>query len=141
MKQGSINRKRKGFLMMEVVLAIGIFAIAATSFAVAIYRISDTANSAQRQMKITRVLQSALNEYVSIPRIEEMSESVILDELISGAEVTVETEIVLMPEMENQDGELLQDMYHIEVRARWFEEGDWQEEIAETWRYGQLYQQ
>ena len=43
--------------------------------------------------------------------------------------------------MENKDGQLLQEMYRIEIKARWFENGEWQERIVETWRYGQMYQQ
>ena len=42
--------------------------------------------------------------------------------------------------MENEDGQILQEMYRIEVKARWFENGDWQDRTVETWRYGRMYQ-
>lgn len=133
-------RPKRGFLMMEVVLALGIFAIAATGFAIALSRTSDAAQLSQRQMQINRILESALDEALSLPVLEEGSESVSLDEEIGGAAVEIDTRIELLDEIENQDGQLLQQMYRIEVTAHWYERGEWQEEMAETWRYGRLYQ-
>jgi hypothetical protein len=52
----------------------------------------------------------------------------------------IETTVELLPELENEDGQLLQEMYRIEVVARWFENGTGQEQSAETWRYSRLYQ-
>lgn len=127
--------------MMEVVLALGIFAIAATGFAIAIGRTSDAAQLAQRQMQIDRILESALDEALSLPVLEEGTETVSLDEMIGGAAVEIDTRIELLDEMENMDGQLLQQMYRIEVTAHWYADGDWREEMAETWRYGRLYQQ
>jgi hypothetical protein len=31
-------------------------------------------------------------------------------------------------------------MYRIEIQARWFANGAWQERVVETWRYGRMYQ-
>jgi hypothetical protein len=45
-----------------------------------------------------------------------------------------------MEEMENQDGQLLQDMWRITVTA-YFMQGDTEmSRSALTWRYGRLYQ-
>jgi hypothetical protein len=125
---------------MEVVLAFGIFAIAATGFAIAIGEISDAAQMAQRQMQIDRILESSLDEALSLPVLEEGVETVSLKEMIGGAPVEVDTKIELLDEMENMDGQLLQQMYRIEITAHWYADGDWQSEMAETWRYGRLYQ-
>ncbi len=130
----------RGFLMMEVVLALGIFAIAATGFAVAIARTSDAAQLSQRRMQIDRILESALDEALSLPVLEEGVETVSLQETIGDEAVEIDTKIEILDEMENMDGQLLQQMYRIEVTAHWFESGEWQEEMAETWRYGRLYQ-
>jgi type II secretory pathway pseudopilin PulG len=126
--------------MMEVVLALGIFGMAATAFAIALQRTADAATMAQRRMQIGRILESSLTEALSMPNLEEGKTSVTLLEEIGGAEVEVDTLIEPLLEMENQDGQLLQQMFRIEVSAHWYENGEWVEETAETWRYARLYQ-
>lgn len=140
MKTKRQSRNRRGFLMMEVVLAIGVFAIAATGFAIALARTADAAALAQRRMKITRILDSALREAVSLPALEEGVTSVSLDETIGGESVEVDTTVEILEALENQDGAILQQMFRIEVAAIWYEGGVVNEEVAETWRYGRLYQ-
>ncbi|MFC7336318.1 hypothetical protein ACFQY0_03945 [Haloferula chungangensis] len=140
MRANCQSRKARGFLMMEVVLAIGIFAIAATGFAVALARTSDAAALAQRRMQITRILDSALREALSLPVLEEGTTTVSLLEEIGAAPVEVDTTIEILNELTNQDGQLLQQMYRIEVTANWYQDGAWNNETAETWRYGRLYQ-
>ena len=140
MRSNSQTRNARGFLMMEVVLAIGIFAIAATGFAVALARTSDAAALAQRRMQITRILDSALREALSLPTLEEGTTTVALREEIGAAPVEIDTTIEILSEMENQDGQLLQQMFRIEVAANWYQDGEWKQETAETWRYGRLYQ-
>jgi hypothetical protein len=124
---------------MEVLLALGVFGIAATGFAVALHRTADLAATAQRKLKMTRLLQSALAEAMSYPVLEEGSTTVAVEEMSDeGLEIT--TTVELLPEMENEDGQLLQEMYRIEVLATWFSNAVQQEQVAETWRYSRLYQ-
>lgn len=130
----------RGFLMMEVVLAIGIFAIAATGFAMALAKTADAATLAQRRMQITRILDSSLREALSLPVLEEGTTTVALREEIGGAGVEIDTTVQILDQLLNQDGELLQQMYRIEVVANWYEDGEWKKESAETWRYARLYQ-
>lgn len=133
------SRHRRGFLMFEVVLALGIFGIAATAFAVALAQTADAAAFAQRRMQIGRILESSLTEAMSLPTLEEGSTSVTLLEEIGGETVEIDTLIEPLLEMENQEGETLQQMFRIEISAHWYENGEWMEETAETWRYGRLY--
>jgi type II secretory pathway pseudopilin PulG len=133
------RRFRKGFLLLEVLLALGVFGIAATGFAVALHKTADLAATAQRKLKMTRLLESALAEAMSYPVLEEGTTSVAVEEM-SEENLEIETTVELLPEMENEDGQLLQEMYRIEVAARWFENGIEREQIAETWRYSRLYQ-
>lgn len=132
-------RRSGGFLLLEVILALGIFGIAATAFAVALQRTSDLASQAQNEVRITRLLESALAEAMSYPVLEEGTTSVPVEEM-SGLGMEIDTLVELLPEMENQDGRLLQEMYRIRVTAHWFDNGQWREESAETWRYSRLYQ-
>jgi len=133
------RRAARGFLLMEVILALGIFGIAATAFAVALQKTADLAELTNRELTTTRLLQSALAEAMSYPVLEEGTTSVTVDEMADHG-MEIETTVELLPEMQNEDGQMLQEMYRIEVAARWFENGVPQEQIAETWRYSRLYQ-
>jgi hypothetical protein len=133
------RRAARGFLLLEVILAVGVFGIAATAFAVALQKTSDLAMLTQRELVTTRLLQSALAEAMSYPVLEKGTTSVAVDEMAEQG-MEIETTIELLPEIQNEDGQLLQEMYRIEVAARWFENGVPQEQIAETWRYSRLYQ-
>ena len=133
------RRPRRGFLLLEVLLALGVFGIAATGFAIALDRTADLAALAQRKVKITRLLESALAEAMSYPVLEEGVTSVAVEEMVE-ADLTIDTTIELLPEIENEDGQLLQEMYRIEVRAIWWDNAERQEQVAETWRYSRLYQ-
>ncbi len=130
--------RRRGFLLLEMVLALAVFGIAATGFAVALHRMADTAALAQSEMRITRILESALDETLSLPVLEEGETESEMGE--PGSEIKFLTTVELLDEMENEEGQLLQEMYRIEVKANWYANGEWQERIVETWRYGRLYQ-
>lgn len=126
--------------MLEVVLALGIFGMAATAFAVALARTSDAAQLAQRRLQVNRILDSALTATLSLPNMEEGIQTVVLEEEVGGEQVSIDTNIEPIEDLENEDGELLQQMFRITVSAHWLENGEMQEEIAETWRYGRMYQ-
>jgi prepilin-type N-terminal cleavage/methylation domain-containing protein len=131
------SRTRRGFLLLEVVIALAVFGIAATALAVAFHRMGQAADLAQNEMRITRILESALNETLSLPTLEEGTTSQVLAE--RGMEI--ETKIELMKEeLENEDGQLLQEMYRITITGRWVQNGLQNERTAETWRYARLYQ-
>ena len=121
---------------MEMILALSVFGITTTGFVVALHRMGTVARLAQSEMRITRILDSALDETLSLPTLEEGVTST----TVPGAGVELATTIELLDKMENQDGQILQQMYRIEIKARWFENSVWQERIVETWRYGPMYQ-
>ena len=128
--------KKTGFLLLEVVLALGIFAIAATGMAVAFHRMAESASLAQTEMRITRILDSALTEQLSFPTLEEGVTQI----PVEGTDIELDVVIEPIEDLENQDGELLQEMFHIEITANWFANGAWQSRSAETWRYNLMYQ-
>ncbi|TAE76785.1 MAG: hypothetical protein EAZ65_01305 [Verrucomicrobia bacterium] len=131
--------RRRGFLLLEVLLALGVFGVAATGFAVALHQTADLAANAQRKLKMTRLLESALSEAMSLPVMEEGTTSVAVEEM-SEEGLEIESTVEMLQELENEDGQLLQEMYRIEVVARWFDNGVAREQSAETWRYSPLYQ-
>lgn len=132
----SIHSPRRGFLLLEMVLALAIFSVAVTGFVVALNKMAQTAALAQSEMKITRILDSALDETLSIPVLEE-GES---NSTIEGTGIELDTTIKLIDDLQNEDGQILQEMYRIEIKAKWYDNGQWQNRAVETWRYGRMYQ-
>ena len=133
----AINPIRKsGFLLLEMILALAVFGMAATGFTVALNRMAATASLAQSELRITRILDSALEETLSQPTIEEGSDTIEIGE--TGVEL--ETNIERIEDLLNEEGQQLQDMFLIRITAKWVENGRSQERSAETWRYGMMYQ-
>jgi type II secretory pathway pseudopilin PulG len=132
----SSRKKTKGFLLLEVVLALAVFAIACTGLTVAFHRMAGAASLAQSELRITRILDSTLTEQLSMPTLEEGVNQI----PIEGNDIQLDVRIEPIEDMENQDGELLQQMFHIKIIAKWYENGAWQERSAETWRYNPMYQ-
>lgn len=127
---------RRGFLLLEMVLALAVFGMAATGFAVALKKMAEAATLAQNELQITRILDSALDETLSLPTLEEG----VTPSTVGDSGIELDTTIELLDEMEAEDGQLLQEMYRIQVDARWYDNGEWQERSVETWRYGRMYQ-
>jgi hypothetical protein len=130
------REKPNGYLLLEVVLAIAVFAIACTGLTVAFHRMAAAAGLAQSELRITRILDSALTEQLSLPMLEEGVTQV----PVEGSDIELDVVIEPIEDIENQDGELLQQMFHIKIIANWYENGAWQERSAETWRYNPMYQ-
>lgn len=127
---------RRGFLLLEMVLALGVFGIAATGFAVALRRMSQAAQLAQSELRITRILDSALDETLSLPVLEEGVTSTTVGE--TG--IDLDTTISLLEDLETEEGQPLSEMFRIEIVARWYDNGEWLERAVDTWRYGRMYQ-
>jgi prepilin-type N-terminal cleavage/methylation domain-containing protein len=126
----------RGFLLLEMVLALAVFGIAATGFAVALNRMAKVAALAQSELRITRILDSALDETLSLPVLEEG----VTDSKAGDTGVDLVTTIEPLTDLQNEEGQLLQQMYLIKIEAKWFENSEWQNRIVETWRYGLMYQ-
>lgn len=127
---------RPGYLLLEMVLALAVFGTAATGFAVALHKMGQAASLAQSELQITRIIDSALEETLSLPVLEEGE----TNSSVGDTGIELDTTIELLDEMQTQDGQLLQEMYHIQIDATWFANGDWQHRTVETWRYGRMYQ-
>ena len=131
-----LHSGKRGFLLLEMILALAVFGIAATGFAVALHRMAAVAGLAQRELRITRILESALDETLSLPVLEIGTTNTSVGE--TGIEL--DTTVELIEDLQNEDGQPLQEMYLIKVEAKWFDYGQWQNRAVDTWRYGRMYQ-
>ncbi len=132
----SARPARRGFLLLEMILALAIFGIAATGFAVALRKMAQAASFAQEELRITRILDSALDETLSLPTLEEGETTSSVGE--TGIEL--KTTVKLLEELQNEEGQQLNEMFLIQVQARWYEGSAWKDRSVETWRNGRMYQ-
>ncbi len=135
----NLHAGRRGFLLLEMILALAVFSMCITGFVVALNRMAKLAALAQNEMKITRFMDSALDETLSLPTLEEgTTESDITE---SGLDITFTTTVELLDDMQNEEGQILQEMYHITVKASWMDANrERYERQVDTWRYGRMYQ-
>jgi type II secretory pathway pseudopilin PulG len=138
-----------GVALIEVILAVAFFGMAALGLLRALTYMSQAANNAKMELRMTAVLESTLTQFARQPKIEETQRPIVSEPDESG--VWTETRILEMNEKngnllqtdESEQGgrQPLQQMYHIIVTAYWELGGQRGEETAETYRYGPLFQQ
>lgn len=130
-------RARAGMILMELVISIAIFGMVALGLMRALSIGAQTAVVGQLELRMLLRLQSTLTHYSKVQRIEEGGP---FDSDPDDLGVFTRTEIVKLDKMENADGQVLADMYHIIVRAEYDNFGTKGEMIADTYRYARLYQ-
>lgn len=132
----SLHSCKRGFLLLEMILALAVFGIATTGFAVALHRMAAVAGLAQSELRITRILESALDETLSLPVLEEGT----VNASVGNTGIELDTTVKLIEDLQSEDGQPLQEMYLVTVEAKWFANGQWQNRSVDTWRYGRMYQ-
>lgn len=125
----------RGMTLLEVVLALAVFSIAALALVGTIHQIANAGLESQKLLEVEQSLESLLDEYGKMPQLREMEQ-----ELKPGADgVAYRVAIELVRDLRNQDGRFLQNTYRILVTARWDEGGAPMEVSAETLRYAGSY--
>ncbi|MDG2399381.1 MAG: hypothetical protein P8M04_02295 [Akkermansiaceae bacterium] len=122
-------------MMAEVILALGIFTIVATSYSKALATLWRTTAYVKEKQVITQIMDSALNEALYLQRLEEGSTEVYIEE----RDLDLETIVVPLEEMETIDGNFLQNMWQVTVIARFEQDGQDRERVVRGWRYLPLY--
>ena len=135
MKVLSSRGRENGFMMAEVILALGIFTIVATSYSKALATLWRTTAYVKEKQVNTQIMDSALNEALYLQRLEEGSTEVYIEE----RDLDLETIVVPLEEMETIDGNFLQNMWQVTVIARFEQDGQDQERVVRGWRYLPLY--
>lgn len=131
----SSRGRENGFMMAEVILALGIFTIVATSYSKALATLWRTTAYVKEKQVITQIMDSALNEALYLQRLEEGSTEIYIEE----RDLDLETIVVPLEEMETIDGNFLQNMWQVTVIARFEQDGQYQERVVRGWRYLPLY--
>lgn len=126
---GLSDSKDGGYALLDVALALTIFAFAITSLVVLLQKITDTSSSYARDRLIQSGIDSFMTETKRKP-VKEMN-SEYFDEAL---EINFRAEVEEL-DLANIDGNGLDDVYKLTVTAEFDDEGGPQEEVAEVFIY------
>ncbi len=129
---------------MEVMIALTVFSMVGVSYMVALNDVADILREMRSEAKVGRILHSELMKYATLPEIQELEELIDLEEMSE-----LEIQVIIKPledvveeqRMTTEKGRVMQQMFHLQVIGTWYENREYQERTAETWRYARLYQQ
>jgi prepilin-type N-terminal cleavage/methylation domain-containing protein len=117
-------KSKKGFGLLEVMLAVTIFALVVVSLAQALKSTVESSTLIEREHITRQLLQNALNQ----ARVESLTPGTFPIE-IKDPNYTLEKNIRPL-ELQNKDNQPLQGLYQITVRAFWKEGQDTQQSEA-----------
>lgn len=135
-------RGGRGFVLLEALMAMALFAMIAVGLTQALHQTAENAKDLRMEVQILRKLESYLTEFSKQLEFQdsEGTESLPL-ETFGKTEIYYTLTIEPLEEMENLDGQILENMWHIIVEAEWaLENGQVMKETAETFRYEPMYQ-
>lgn len=132
----SLQKSRGGFSLLELLMAMALFAIAAVSLAKAINLISLTVSESIEDAEIREQMRAVLLEVSRDPDLREDSRETNPDDMGLFFRINIEP-----VELENQDGEPLANLFSVRVAAMRKTSLSGSEEIdfAETWVYPDMF--
>lgn len=124
-------QKSSGMTLLEVVLALAVFSIAALALVGTMNQIAEAATESQTILEIEQTLESLIDEYGKIPQMRNLEE-----DIKPGSDgVAYRVKVEQVKDLRNQDGQFLQDMFRIQAFARWDDGGGVIELEADSLRY------
>lgn len=127
--------RRGGMTLMEVVLALAVFSLAAMALVGTLNQIAEAGIDSRRMLEVDQQLESLIDEYSKLPQIQEIDE-----QIKPGADgIAYRILIKQVKDMKNKDGRFLQNTFRIQVTARWNEGFGPIEVEADTLRYAGAY--
>jgi prepilin-type N-terminal cleavage/methylation domain-containing protein len=137
---GTLRHLREaGFTLMEVMLAVFIFGMAAVALMEAINTSGRTSLDARTKGHIQMRLDNLLLEATRDPqwsadtRVQVATERVVEE---NGIKYIIKREPL---ELKNVDGQPLQGLFLVQITARWMEGVHERRQVAETWAYPLLF--
>ncbi len=117
--------------LLEVVLALAVFSIAALALVGTLNQIAEAASESQILLEVEQNLESLIDEYGKMPQMRELEE-----EIKPGSDgVAYRVKVETVKDLRNKDGRFLQDMFKITAIARWNDGGGVMELQADSMRY------
>lgn len=129
--QWKLGKHCRGMTLLEVVLALAVFSIAALALVGTINQIAEAGLESQKLITVEQTLESLIDEYGKVPQLREV------DEKIRGGSdgVSYQVRITEVKDLKNKEGEFLQGMFRIQAFARWNDGSGPMEISTETLRY------
>jgi len=132
---------KPAWVLLEVLLAMAVFAIAISQFVVVLNKSAELNMKARQKVYLERTLASALNEVCMQSSLEQgefqLGEFLIPE--VSPGKIYI-TVVVEPLELVNKDDVQLPDMYNIVAIASWNDaERTPRRQSLSTWRYAKLY--
>lgn len=122
---------RVGMTLLEVVIALAVFSIAAVALVGTINAIAEAALTSQQMSDVEQGLESLIDEYGKVPQLKELTQ-----DIKPGADgVAYRVEVTPVQNLKNEEGRVLQGLFRIRAVARWSEGGDPIQVEADTLRY------
>lgn len=123
--------RNHGMSLFEVIIALGVFGIAALALVKTMHVMGETTLEARTIREVTQGLESIIDEYGKVPALQE------LDEEIKAEKTGVTYQVLIRPleGLRNKEGRELQGFFTIRAIAKWKSNGQPMELQAETIRF------
>lgn len=124
------RRQPHGFVLLEIIIALTIFAVAVTGLAVALHSALDASNRLRRQAAVRRGMESLLAEARQRPKREEM----LLTRVDEGLGIEFHSELEELKWV-NEKGNPVRGLYALRVTAKNLRRDTEPEDSAEVYVY------
>jgi prepilin-type N-terminal cleavage/methylation domain-containing protein len=123
--------RNRGMSLFEVIIALGVFGIAALALVKTMHVMGETTLEARTIREVTQGLESIIDEYGKVPALQE------LDEEMKAEKTGVTYQVLIRPleGLRNKEGRELQGFFTIRAIAKWKSNGQPMELQAETIRF------
>ncbi|MCB1226865.1 MAG: prepilin-type N-terminal cleavage/methylation domain-containing protein [Verrucomicrobiales bacterium] len=124
-------RRRRGMTLLEVMLALGVFSVAALAL-VKVMRLMGTMTLESRTIReVEQSLETLMDEYSKAPILKELDQQLQAD----NRSVRYHVRVIPVEDLRNQEGRVLGGMFRIIASATWPEGGRTMEMSSQTLRY------
>jgi prepilin-type N-terminal cleavage/methylation domain-containing protein len=131
----SIRRRDQGFSLLEVLMALALFATAAVALVETINEIGNITLLSRTLRTVDQGIESVLDEYSKMPQMQELEE-----DIKAGADgISYRVVVKSLDNIKNQENQVLGGLFGIKVTAKWLNDGQPMENSAETVRYAGMF--